>query len=159
MKKLSSEEFHNIVKNTPLVSIDLIIENSEGNILLGQRNNLPAKGYWFVPGGRIFKDEKFDSAFQRILRDETGLEQKLQNANFLGIYEHIYPQENLFEDQDFSTHYIAVAYRIKIEQSEIELPTVQHNNYWWAPLDEIEANPAIHVNTKNYFNGFPPFSE
>ena len=71
MKMLSKEDFISIVKNTPLVSIDLVIENKEGEILLGWRNNQPAKGYWFVPGGRIRKDENFRKAFNRILKTET----------------------------------------------------------------------------------------
>ncbi|MCJ8315249.1 MAG: GDP-mannose mannosyl hydrolase, partial [Saccharospirillaceae bacterium] len=34
--------FQSIVKHTPLVSIDLIVRNSKGQILLGKRNNKPA---------------------------------------------------------------------------------------------------------------------
>jgi len=159
MKKLSSEDFRSIIRNTPLVAIDLVVENSEGNILLGKRENLPAKSYWFVPGGRIYKGENFQAAFQRILKDETGLGKNLENANFLGIFEHIYPDENYFDDPDYGTHYIVIVYRIKIEESDFKLPTEQHSNYRWASLDEIETDPSIHTNTKNYFNGFPSFSE
>ena len=158
MKRLSSEDFRCIIRNTPLVAIDFMVENSEGNILLGKRENSPAISFWFVPGGRIYKDENFKAAFQRILKDETGLEKDMENANFLGIYEHIYPDENYFDDPDYGTHYIVIAYRIKIEESEIELPLKQHSNYRWASLDEIESDPLIHNNTKNYFNGFSSFS-
>lgn len=159
MKKLSSDDFRSIIRNTPLVAIDLVIENSEGKILLGERENLPAKSYWFVPGGRIYKDEKFASAFQRILKDETGLDKDLRDSNFLGIYEHFYPGENNFEDPDYGTHYICIAFRIKVEETGFKLPSEQHSNYRWASLDEIESDPLIHINTKKYFNGFPSFSE
>ena len=47
---LKKEEFLETIKNTPLVAIDLIIENDSGEILLGKRNNNPAKNFWFVPG-------------------------------------------------------------------------------------------------------------
>ncbi len=157
MKKISPENFRLVIKNTPLISIDLVIENSEGNILLGKRNNLPAKGYWFVPGGRILKNENFDSAFQRIVKNETGLSKQLEDANFLGIYEHIYPDENFFADPDFGT--VVIAYRIKLTDSTLELTLNQHSDYWWATLDEILTDSKIHNNTKNYFNGFLSFSE
>jgi colanic acid biosynthesis protein WcaH len=46
---LNSDMFNLIVKNTPLVSIDLCIV-CNGRILLGLRNNAPLKGMWFTPG-------------------------------------------------------------------------------------------------------------
>ena len=54
---LPKKQYIEVVKNTPLVSIDLIIEDTEGNILLGYRLNSPAKHTWFVPGGVIRKNE------------------------------------------------------------------------------------------------------
>ncbi|MGD2034590.1 MAG: GDP-mannose mannosyl hydrolase [Bacteroidales bacterium] len=159
MKKLSTEDFRRIIKNTPLVSIDLVIENPEGKILLGLRNNLPAEGYWFVPGGRIFKDEKFKDAFRRIVKDETGMNKNLEDSNFLGIYEHIYPGENYFGDPEFGTHYFVIAYRIKLEGPVPEYNSKQHTRYWWASPNELQHHPKVHENTKNYFNGLPSFSE
>lgn len=41
----------------PLVSIDLMIKNAQDQMLWGRRNNRPAQGYWFVPSGRICKNE------------------------------------------------------------------------------------------------------
>ena len=57
-----------IIDATPLISIDLIILNSNDEILLGKRNNRPAKGYWFVPGGRIRKNETLKQALSRIAK-------------------------------------------------------------------------------------------
>jgi colanic acid biosynthesis protein WcaH len=159
MSHLSTEEFIEVVKNAPLISIDLIIENPEGGILLGWRNNLPAKGYWFVPGGRIRKDERFEEAFRRIAYDETGLKVNVEETDFLGIYQHIYPGENFSGDPSFGTHYIVIAYRIKLNSSPETLPKDQHADYWWASVDEILDNPNVHINTQNYFNGYPSFSE
>lgn len=156
---LSKEEFIAVVKNTPLISIDFIVENNDGEILLGWRNNLPAKGYWFVPGGRIQKDEKFRDAFQRILNTETGLEHKLEDATFLGIFEHLYPNENFAAEPGFGTHYVVIAYRIKIDKKLDKLPHDQHQEYWWATLDDILEDPNVHDNTRNYFNGHPSFTE
>lgn len=41
----------------PLVSIDLMIKNAQDQMLWGRRNNRPAQVYWFVPSGRICKNE------------------------------------------------------------------------------------------------------
>lgn len=156
---LSKEDFAAIVKNTPLVSIDLIIENEKGEILLGWRNNLPARGFWFVPGGRIRKDENFKDAFKRIVKTETDLEYGIEDTTFLGLYEHLYPNENFAGDKGFGTHYIVIAYRIKIDEELKALPHDQHQDYWWASLDDILEDPNVHDNTRNYFNGHPSFTE
>ena len=65
--------FKTVVESTPLISIDLIVRNKKGEVLLGQRINRPAKGDWFVPGGRILKDESFDNAFKRLIKSELNL--------------------------------------------------------------------------------------
>jgi colanic acid biosynthesis protein WcaH len=65
-KKLNKEEFIEVLDRTPLIAIDLIIKDEKNRILLGKRTNEPAKGMWFVPGGRIFKNESIEEAFKRI---------------------------------------------------------------------------------------------
>lgn len=52
---LRQEDFATVVRSTPLVSLDLIVENAQGEFLLGKRLNRPAQGFWFVPGGRVQK--------------------------------------------------------------------------------------------------------
>src|SRR3954466_13792753 len=54
---LSDAQFADVVRLAPLVSIDLVIRDPDGDVLVGLRTNAPAKGFWFVPGGRIRKNE------------------------------------------------------------------------------------------------------
>jgi 8-oxo-dGTP pyrophosphatase MutT (NUDIX family) len=77
---LNEEEFGRIVRCAPLVSIDLIIRDPERKVLLGLRNHEPAKGYYFVPGGRIRKGELLEEAFSRILAAETGCRADFESA-------------------------------------------------------------------------------
>ena len=60
-------EFSTSVSHLPLVSIDLLVRNSEGSILLGKRENRPAMGHWFVPGGRIRRMERLMRHFEESL--------------------------------------------------------------------------------------------
>ncbi len=41
---LSTQDFATVVRSTPLVSIDLIVENAQGEYLLGKRTNRRRKG-------------------------------------------------------------------------------------------------------------------
>lgn len=148
-QRLASDTFKTIVASTPLISIDLVICNSKNQALLGLRNNRPAQGYWFVPGGRICKDETFDIAFQRLTIDELGIDYNINNAKFIGHYQHLY-QDN-FSDDNFSTHYVVLGYLIKEDLDLNKLPLEQHRNYQWWNIDELLNSSEVHDNTKAYF--------
>ena len=70
---LSPTEFLEVVRLAPLVAIDLIVADADSRVLVGQRRNRPARGTWFVPGGRIRKDERLDAAFTRLVETELGI--------------------------------------------------------------------------------------
>ena len=146
---LGKNDFSSVIKNTPLISIDLIVKNSKEEVLLGKRINEPAKGSWFVPGGRIFKDETLDEAFSRIAREELGLDLQRDKSKFYGIYEHFY-ENSVFSD-DFGTHYVVLAHEF-ITNDDLRLND-QHEEYRWFGMDEILNTKEIHKYTKNYFLG------
>ena len=73
MTFLSDDDFRFVVRSTPLFALDLIIMDEYERVLVGLRVNDPAKGFWFVPGGRVTKNESLKTAFSRILFDETRL--------------------------------------------------------------------------------------
>lgn len=146
---LSAQDFTHVVRHAPLISLDLVVTNSRGEALLGQRLNRPAQGYWFVPGGRVRKDERLAQAFLRLTQEELGLALPLNEAHCLGPYEHHYP-DNVF-GTDFSTHYVVLAYQLTLDLDLAALPHAQHGAYRWWPLAELRAAPDVHVHTQWYF--------
>src|SRR5215475_10588347 len=80
--ELDDEAFAEVVRSAPLVSIDLIVRDPDRKVLLGIRNNEPAKNFYFVPGGRIRKDETLEAAFARIVAAETGFDATFDEARF-----------------------------------------------------------------------------
>ena len=62
---LSESDFVKIVTQTPLVSIDLCILN-KNKILLGKRLNSPAKDFFFIPDGRIYKSELIQNELKKL---------------------------------------------------------------------------------------------
>jgi colanic acid biosynthesis protein WcaH len=147
---LDQDTFIAVIRHTPLVAIDLIVTRDDGCILLGHRLNEPARDFWFVPGGRIYKDETMAAAFSRICRDEIGYKGILTTANLLGCYEHFYP-ENFAGESGISTHYVVLAYRLTLAVEIEQLPARQHDAYRWFRPSEITDNPAIHEHTRAYF--------
>lgn len=148
-KFLEKERFLAVVNDMPLVSIDLIVTNENDQILLGQRCNRPAQGYWFVPGGRIQKNEILDHAFERIGLDELGVVLSRKQASLLGVYEHIY-SDNFANVEGVGTHYVVIAYKINLHKKTLILPQEQHISYQWMSPTELVQNPQVHPNTKAY---------
>nr|WP_250885578.1 GDP-mannose mannosyl hydrolase [Shewanella jiangmenensis] len=127
----------------------MIVQNSDGQILLGLRNNRPAKNSWFVPGGRIRKDEQLEEAFGRLVSEELGRALSFKDAIFKGVYQHFY-QDN-FSTEDFSTHYIVLAYTLVLDIEITDLPVEQHCQYRWWNVDKLLCAETVHHNTKAYF--------
>jgi colanic acid biosynthesis protein WcaH len=148
--KLNHNELAEVVKLTPLVSLDLIIENGAGKILVGMRNNEPARGFLFVPGGRILKNERVAKAFERIAKDELGIEAKYQDTEFIGVFDHIY-DTNFAHREGFGTHYVVLAYRFKIDDNIDITADDQHSKLLWLDKTEILKNEKVHPHTKAYF--------
>lgn len=144
---LKKELFSSIIENTPLISIDLIVRNQDDDILLGQRLNKPAKDSWFVPGGRIYKDESIEDAFNRISLDEIGVKFNIDDGKFLGVYQHLY-DNNVFNDS-FSTHYIVLGFELVIEET-LSLDTIQHKSQKWFKPNELLEDKKVHNNVKDY---------
>ncbi len=148
---LNKKDFSFLVKNGPIISIDLcIIQNK--SILLGKRTNPPAKNYLFVPGGRIYKNETIPIALERIIKTELGIFSiDLIKKEFLGVFEHFY-QDNFLDNANFNSHYVVLAYVIFLNSYEPKLKE-QHSEYLWynkniKNIDYVEKN--IHQYSKDY---------
>ena len=145
-------EFSTSVSHLPLVSIDLLVRNSEGSILLGKRENRPAMGYWFVPGGRIRRMERFDAAFRRVTNDELGLIIEIEEAQFQGVFEHMY-DDSAFSDE-IGSHYVSIAMALEnYDLNLTKLPQSQHKEYGWFKQQEIIEDASVHERTKEFFIG------
>ena len=118
---LDYDTFKVVVDSVPLISIDILVKK-DNKVLLGKRVNKPAQGYYFSIGGRIKKNETINQAMERIVKNELDIKLKL-TPRFIGVYEHFY-NDSIY--QDVSTHYVNLAYEIKIEET-LNLPNEQHN--------------------------------
>ena len=133
---LDPQDFERIIRCTPLVSIDIIVRSRDGRVLVGRRKNEPARNHFFVPGGRITKNESLQAAFKRITLAELGFLMEFKQARFIGVFEHIY-KENVFEKQGFGTHYIVLAYELILSDAPASFPTQQHEDYVWKTEREL----------------------
>ncbi|RUO26261.1 GDP-mannose mannosyl hydrolase [Aliidiomarina minuta] len=147
---LPEKAFSEVIDRTPLVSIDLIIMNDNQEFLLGLRKNRPAAGFWFVPGGRVLKNERLEAAFRRLTENELGTQFSLSEARSIGNFEHFY--ENSVFSESISTHYIVLAYMLRSADLK-SLPSEQHEAYRWLRKTDLLASQDVHEYSKAYFRG------
>ncbi|PHR17369.1 MAG: GDP-mannose mannosyl hydrolase [Sphingopyxis sp.] len=146
---LADETFRTVVASTPLVAIDLLVRLPDGSLLLGKRANPPAQGYWFVPGGRVQKNEPLDSAFRRLTETELGVPLPRSDARLLGVYQHFYADSIFGQSPD--THYVVMAYVVDIDSQEsLQLPVTQHDAFLWKLPENLLGHSGVHPYTRDY---------
>lgn len=148
---LDEKVFSSGIASLPLVSIDLIVRDSvSGKYLFGWRRNRPAADHWFVPGGRVQKNEILDDAFTRLTKTELGIGISRSKAEWFGVYEHFY--DDYVFGEGTSTHYVVLAYEVIVDLSELNLPVQQHSKYKWMTKEEVGKSDLVHRHSKDYFS-------
>lgn len=69
---LPEDLYLEVLRGLPIACVDIAIV-SNGHVLLVQRGDPPAKGMWWVPGGRVFKGERMRETARRKALEEVGL--------------------------------------------------------------------------------------
>src|SRR5262245_9225506 len=151
---LNRDEFAQVVRNTPVVSIDLIIRIPDQCVLGGLRTNEPAKGKWFVPGGVVLKYEQLADAFARIVKAEVGLNASIDYAKFVGVYEHLY-DNNVFGEEEFGTHYVVLTHEINLDHHPPIVTDQQHSGFhWMTPAELLSSLMFIRILGRIFFEAW-----
>ena len=154
-KRLEKKEFLEVLDRTKLVAIDLVVKDPNERILVGFRVNEPAKGTWFVPGGRIMKDETLEEAFERISEEEIGIKHSISEARLLGPFSHDY-ENNFYLEPGITTQYIVLAFELRLNNDKKPKNKNQHSAFEWISLEEVDSSKSniasnIHPNSLAYF--------
>lgn len=89
-KPFSPEEFKAIYSKVPRVSVDLVINTSQGVALI-LRALESYKNQWHLPGGTVFYRETIEDTAKRIAKEETGMD--IQLGKLLGHIEYFSEQK------------------------------------------------------------------
>lgn len=144
---LSKKEYLSVIEKTTLTAVDLIFVYNN-KILLGYRNNQPAKNFWFNPGGRTGKMEKIEDALKRVALNECGIDISNLDYKLLGVYDHIY--DNNFANNYFGTHYVVSSFLFNLNYLPELKSDDQHSQFKWVDINNIESDSNIHQNVKRY---------
>jgi colanic acid biosynthesis protein WcaH len=143
---IPESEFATCLQHLPQACVDLVVEY-DGGILLARRQNRPAKGELFWPGGRLRKGERLDEAPHRLAREELGLEVRVVER--LGVSEHFWEESSIPGVE--SRHTIPVVYHVVPEPADQEIQLDdQHSEY------ELLREPRgdLHQYVREYVDRF-----
>ena len=84
-KCINDKEYCEIFRQVPRITVDVVVSNKKGEVLLAKRDIPPHKGSWHLPGGMVQKGEHIAQAAVRKIKMETGLKIKL--LKFIGIWD------------------------------------------------------------------------
>ena len=104
-----------ILKCIPIVSVEALIVIDDA-LLFMRRNNEPARGEWWFPGGRIRKGESPKETLHRKIKEEIGLE--ISSHKFINVYSRVF-----HERLD-----LTIAYLCRCKKGRIKLNT-EHSEY------------------------------
>lgn len=124
----------------PLFCVDAVVVH-QGKVLLVYRTNKPAKDLWWVPGGRVLKNETLEQAVLRKMKEELGVPVIIKKR--LGTYETMFPDAP-FPEVSCGVHSVNVAFLITLvnEQDAIQLDTQSSDSQWVNNLDE-KSHPYL----------------
>ncbi len=139
---INDEIYKVIVDKTIIWTVDLIIINTNNEILLWQRNNNPLIWEYYLPGWRRYKWEKILISAKRKAFEELGLNIDENKLIFIWVYDDIY--ENSMYDW-ISSHYCPIIFAYKIDEIEEKMIKIdsQHSDMKFFNVDDKNLHHYI----------------
>ncbi|TKX46011.1 MULTISPECIES: GDP-mannose mannosyl hydrolase [unclassified Halorubrum] len=141
VERIPDDVWAEVVKHMPIPSVDLVVRCADG-ILLAKRQNEPAKGEWFVPGGRVRKGEPLSEAVERVAQEELGVGVSIEER--LGAYDHLYDTSDV--DESGGKHYVANGFLVTPETEAFALDG-QHSDF---SIFAVDSLPDLHPYVEAY---------
>jgi colanic acid biosynthesis protein WcaH len=104
---LPKEAFLLVSQLTPLINVDLLVRNDQGETLLTWREDEYYGPGWHVPGGIVRFKERFAARIQAVAKDELGAQVQADNTPLV-------MNEVMAAHRDVRGHFISLLYRCQL---------------------------------------------
>ena len=130
-KKIPEKLYKKIVENMPFCCVDIVV-HYKGLVMLVKRKNNPAKGAWWLPGGRIYKNESLEHAALRKVNEETGIKARIKKR--IGVYETMF-KKGPFKGLKTGIHTVNICFLVEPASRRFDVKgfkeKVDYSNYKW----------------------------
>jgi colanic acid biosynthesis protein WcaH len=152
-KFLPSDLYGKLVRDCVVCCVDCLLvrtsKEDKKECLLVLRSSEPAKGLWWLPGGRLLKGESFFAAAERKAKEETGLA-NVTCIQVLGVWNTFFPTSNWDTDTEKGTQTVNPIVLVELNDVDADVR-----------LDDTseQVRFLLAVSTMTYFNIviFSPF--
>lgn len=139
---LTEQEFWDIYKKVPRLTVEIIVRNDKGEVYLTKRSIEPCKGLWHLPGGTVRFGEPLTEAVKRIAKRELGITPT--QTNLLGYIE--YPSHYL----NGLDSPVGIAFAITTHNGKLTANEEASDGGWFTKLPkEMHDEQRDFLETKN----------
>jgi len=126
----------NAYPDKPRVAVGAVVIH-DGRVLLVQRGQPPAEGFWAIPGGSVELGETLQSAAEREIKEETGI--------IVQAREPIYTFDMIEKDAQgrIRFHYVIIDLQAEYVGGHLRPGTDARQARWVTPteLDDLNVSP------------------
>ncbi len=128
------KQFH---EQLPLPCVDIILKTPGNGFLLVLRQTEPAKGQWWLVGGRVYKNETLLRAARRKVQEEIGIELKLQSLRQIrGSYETIFAEDPFGHGK--GTHTINTCFIAELTKQDLSVIQLDQHHSEFKVFHQVE---------------------
>lgn len=139
MTFIDHDLYRQILQSMPIACVDVAIV-ADGKVLLVRRKDDPARGQWWVPGGRVRKGETLKEAARRKALEEVGIPCHIGPI--------IHTDETIFPDGPYGVaiHSINTCFFLYPEANthSIELDG-HHEDAKWVDAIDVDLHPYVRL--------------
>lgn len=110
-----------------VLTVDVLITDDQGRLLLLRRGTEPFKGHWVLPGGIVEPGETVEQAALREAREEVGLQ--LRIVRLVGVYSQ--------PGRDPRGSFVSIAFHAEVVGGELAVSEEAHAFHWSPPGEEL----------------------
>lgn len=142
---LPVEQYRRVLGMMPILCVDCLVVNTSGEYLLVKRKNEPLKGEYWVPGGRVHKNERLTDAVRRKMREEIGV--GVEIVKCCGFFEEFFDKSA--ENAENGVHAVSFLYLVKPCGDRIKLDDQSSEWGWFSdPPARLLGYPTIQIETE-----------
>lgn len=121
------------------LTVKVVIVNDKNEILLVKRpkDDHHGAGKWDLPGGNLEEGENILDGVKREIKEEIGIEVKLENIIYVNDFEKKYAEKHDFDGQKTFTNGKGIRILAFYESGEIKLSD-EHSEYKWVDISKAE---------------------